>query len=102
MQSTIEITTDSEPQADVEHMQPLKQPVAEGPAALPAHILAFGEHHRLADSTWWIGPARPAYEEVSHLQGIVIYNRNTHIFLSSEEARAAQALIQQAFSGINR
>ena len=76
---------------EVDSEMPVKQKVPEGPATLPSHILAVGDHHRLAPtSSWWIGDACPAYEEVQHLQGIVIYNRSTSIFLTQAEAAEAQ------------
>ncbi len=105
MHSTVlEIETSSEEQAASTEM-PVKQSSPDGPAALPAHILAVGDHHRLASSTWWIGYAQPAYEEVSHLSGVVIYNRTTHIFLTQEEATEAQMLlprlIQQGFGSLD-
>lgn len=99
----LEVEVTSEEATVVE--TPGKQSSPDGPAALPAHILAVGDHHRLASSTWWIGYARPAYEEVSHLSGVVIYNRTTHIFLTQEEATEAQMLLprllQQGLSGPN-
>src|SRR5712664_1483064 len=72
---------------------PVKQFVLEGPTTLPAHILPVGEHRRLANSTWWIGYACAAYEEVRHLHGIVIYNRSTSIFLIREEIAQVQMLL---------
>lgn len=84
------VTSDNSQQEVAHVVRPLPP---EGPAALPAHIVPVGEHQRLAGSTWWIGYARPAYEEVTHLQGIVIYNRNISVFLSREEAAHMQTLL---------
>lgn len=72
-----------------------KQPAPEGPDALPTHILPKGSHYRIADSEWWIGYGQGAYDEVSHLQGIVLYNQTTHIFLKPEEAAEAYLLLPE-------
>jgi hypothetical protein len=102
--TVLEVEVTSEEQIAIVET-PGKQSSPDGPAALPAHILAVGDHHRLASSTWWIGYARPAYEEVSYLSGVVIYNRTTHIFLTQEEATEAQMLLprllQQGLSSLN-
>lgn len=71
----------------------LKQPTPEGPEALPAHLLPVGQHHQLAGSVWWIGSVRGGYTEVAHIQGIILYNRTTHIFLKPEEAAEASLLL---------
>jgi hypothetical protein len=94
MQTTLEREVLST-QAEEPCSHSLKQPAPEGPTALPAHILPKGEHYRLADSEWWIGYGQGAYEEVSHLKGIIIYNRTTHIFLKPEEAAEACLLLPE-------
>jgi hypothetical protein len=94
MQTTLEREVLST-QAEEPCLYSLKQPAPEGPTALPAHILPKGSHYQLAGSEWWIGYGQGAYEEVSHLQGIVLYNRTTHIFLKLEEATEVNLLLPE-------
>ena len=56
--------------------------------ALPPHLTAVGEHHALSPR-WWIGCARATPEELRSLQGIVMYNKTTCLFLAEDEARKA-------------